>query len=94
MSVRAEGAADGGVSLGRVEADGVAFPPQGSDLIGDEAVDELAFLPSRSLEVTGCEGSHNVSRSDLIRSEPVASLASSEESPDDVGVVFLSSARC
>ena len=53
--------------------------------------DELAFLPSRSLEVTGCEGSHNVSRSDLIRSEPVAS---SEESPDDVGVVFLSSARC
>lgn len=56
--------------------------------------DELVFLPSRSLEVAGCDGSHNVSRSDLIRSEPVASLASAEQSPDDVGVVFLSSSRC
>ena len=84
MSVRAEGAADDGLPSCAVFGGVVSFGSEGG-------ADELAFLPSRSLEVTGCEGSHNVSRSDLIRSEPVAS---SEESPDDVGVVFLSSARC
>lgn len=54
--------------------------------------DELAFLPSRSIVVSGGEGSHKVAGSDLIGPEAVASLASTEEgTDDDVGVVFLSS---
>lgn len=50
--------------------------------------DELAFLPARSLEVSGCEDSNKVACEGIV---VVCAPPHSIEGADDVGVVLLSS---